>query len=232
VKALAVAATLLAACTFQQQVLDDPEGVVTNCDEAWLGFEAAPCAFDTLCERPSPIDPACCTDYAYCTEDGLFFAESCADSCGCRSDLECNYGEAICESTLCEPCPDTTLCERCPDGWLPLLRNGCPTCACAPPSECELDDPGQPCDPDGNTGEVCYAGSRCADGCDASQAGCCANACSVPGCEGSAPMGCLMDCDPGQGCGLCAADYCECDGVTWSCIPVCVEELQVTCQFP
>lgn len=212
-------------CLVEERVLEDPVGVVTSCDEAWqTGQIGAACAFDAICDRVSDM---CCTEYAYCGMEGLVIDVACDPSCGCAVDEECEFGAAICEG-VCQACPSTDACGACPDGWVPLTRNGCPTCACAPPAECDINSGA--CEPNG--AEVCYPGQSCADGCDASQPGCCSNACSVEGCVDAAPVGCLMDCAPDSGCTLCAAEACECDGVAWQCSPRCVDDLRVTCVYP
>jgi len=230
---LAVALALLTACTVEHQVLDDPSGVVTSCDEAWtVGQTGAPCAFEAPCDQSDPFDPMCCTDYAYCSSEGLVMDIVCDPSCGCDLDEQCTFGAAICEDRRCVDCPPTDLCGACPDGWVPLTRNGCPTCQCAPPSECDF--PGDSCDPGGTTGEICYGGQTCAEGCDGTQPGCCSNACSAAGCPDRAPVGCFMECPSASPCTLCAAGTCECDGVAWQCTAVCVEDLAVTftCTYP
>jgi hypothetical protein len=219
-----------AACTQDAQVLDDPAGVVLTCEEAWQSQSGAPCALDAPCARESPADPMCCTDFAYCAMDGLVTSTTCDPSCGCTADSECEYGVRICNGMTCELCQDPeTVCPPCPVGWERLLRNGCGTCACAPPSECEA--PGGLCD---DQVSQCYAGAACADMCDAFTPGCCSNACGAPGCADPAPVGCYTDCPVELGCGtgICATERCTCDGARWTCDAVCVDDLNVTCVYP
>jgi hypothetical protein len=123
-------------------------------------------------------------------------------------------------------CPSTASCPDCPAGWVRLAADGCATCVCAPPSECET--PGTDC----AGGETCYAGAACADGCDAFTAGCCANTCSPSGCAGPAPVGCQVECPGELGCTLCAHSACTCGGDRWDCEAICVDELVVTCTYP
>lgn len=123
-------------------------------------------------------------------------------------------------------CPSTASCPACPDGWARLARDGCDTCVCAPPAECEV--PGAAC----AGAETCYAGAACADGCDAFSEGCCANACESSGCQGPVPVGCQVVCPGELGCSLCANAACTCSGDRWACDAVCVDELVVTCTYP
>jgi hypothetical protein len=221
----------LAACTVEHQVLDDPAGVVVTCDEAWLGQLLAPCAFEGTCDRASPLDPECCTDFAYCSmDDGLVVDTICAPNCGCEGDFECTYGAAYCEGARCVECPPIDFCSDCDPSWTRLTRNGCETCTCAPPSECTF--PGVECDDNG--AELCYVGAVCANGCDPYlDAGCCANVCSTPGCAEPAPIGCWTDCPVELGCSICATGWCECDGERWICEPVCLEgSFEAVCTYP
>jgi hypothetical protein len=222
----------LAACTAESTVLDAPEGLVLSCDDAWqAGQPGVPCVLDEgPCDRANPVDPTCCTDYAYCTMDGLVMDTVCDPECACVDDSTCEYGVRICELStgLCEQCPSPDLCPACPDGWTRLQRNGCETCQCAPPSQCER--PGDLCD---DQQSWCYPGASCAEMCDAFTPGCCANACSAPGCPEPAPVGCFAECPPELGCQtFCATQSCVCDGAQWTCDAICVEDLSVSCVYP
>ncbi len=227
-----VALAALAGCTVERAVLDDPLGVVTSCEEAWeAGQSGVPCAFDGACDRPTPWDPSCCTDFAYCTDDGeLVTSFNCVPDCGCQSDFECDYGLSFCEELRCMACPSTELCGDCDPGWQRLTRNGCETCLCAPPSECAM--PGYPCDDQGV--EYCAVGAACAPGCDPyADPGCCANVCATPGCPEPAPLGCWTDCPVELGCSICATAWCECDGERWVCEAQCVEgSFEPQCTYP
>lgn len=226
-----VAAAILAGCAAERVIVEDPAGVVTSCDEVWrMGSSGAPCAFVGGCERPLPYQPECCTDYAYCGDDGLVMDTVCDEGCGCGIDFDCPYGEAVCESPTCVPCPRTELCGECPPGFVPLVRNGCATCTCAPPPECEAAYAYYPYDC-ADPGEMCYAGSVCADGCDPFTAGCCANTCSAAGCAGPAPLGCFTPCVDGTGDG-CATVACECVQGSWSCESAPAPGLATTCVWP
>jgi hypothetical protein len=226
---LALLALVLGACTADAVVLDDPKGVVVTCDQAWQAPPGQPCALAGPCDRDSPFDPTCCTDYAYCAMGTLVVDTACAPSCGCADDRACTYGAQICDADVCIACPSIAACATCPVGWVPLQRNGCPTCACAPPPACDVPGDVCPAAPD----EVCYAGASCADKCDASTPGCCSNICAAPGCQGPAPVGCFTDCPPELGCDrVCATAACKCDGAGWTCDAVCVDQVTVSCVYP
>jgi hypothetical protein len=229
VRRLALVLVLLAGCSVEATVLEDPAGVILGCDQAWTtGVPGAPCSLDGPCDRQTPSDPMCCTDFAYCTEAGLVIDTACDPTCSCQDDRACEYGARICENGVCEACPPPDVCPPCPEGWARLLRNGCESCQCAPPSQCEL--PGELC-PD--QASVCYAGASCAEMCDAYTPGCCDNTCAAPGCEGPAPVGCYTDCPVELGCpSICATSACTCDGARWSCDAVCVDDLTISCVYP
>ena len=213
-----------AGCSVERQVLDNPEQVAVSCEGAWqLGLPRAPCAFTDHCDRPTSDDPECCVDYAYCTAEGLQIDTVCQPGCRCEDDSGCVWAEEICVDTRCDACPSTDLCPRCPQDWLPLTRNGCPSCQCAPPGTCE--EPGAAC----GDGVICYPGGSCAEGCDPSQPGCCANACAAEGCLDPAPLGCYIPCPQQLGCEVCATAQCACEGEQWFCDAVCVEDLFFTC---
>lgn len=217
---------LLVACTSEHELLDNDDGVITTCDEAWTaGYPGAPCVLDQACDRVTP--DACCTDFAYCTGDGLVVSTVCMPECGCVDDTACAFGLEMCIDQFCQACPPTDVCAPCPDGWIPLTRNGCPTCQCGPPSEC--DRPGEVC-PDG-TADACYDGATCAEGCDAWQPGCCSNTCSAPGCPAPAPVGCFTACPPEANCQVCATSACECDGQQWVCDAICADDTPLLCSF-
>jgi hypothetical protein len=216
-------------CTSEQAVLEVSQ--VTSCDGAWLATAGAACAFAGTCNRVDPADPVCCTDTAYCNNGALVADRACNPDCtGCADDRECAPGAAICTAGHCTPCPSTINCQACPQGWQRLERNGCATCDCAPPSQC---NPG-PTVPGTTNGcvlpEVCYPGKRCTPGC-APGDDCCANTCSAPGCPGPAPVGCFMPC-VNMPCMQCAAESCECmPNGSWFCTPRCVdnEPVNVSC---
>lgn len=217
-------ALLGVGCGFEREVLSNPAGVVASCEDAWRsGTSGAPCAFEGTCARATPLDPDCCTDFAYCA-GALVVDTSCAPGCGCEVDADCVPGLSICAAPECVACPSEALCEPCPEGWERLERNGCPTCRCAPPSQCEPEV--APC----VEGE-CYPGSSCAEGCDPDQDACCANVCAAPGCEGPAPVGCLTACTDATG-GLCATSTCACEDGAWTCASVPVGRIDAPCVFP
>lgn len=227
---VAVALAVLSGCTETAVVLDDPEQLVTSCDEAWqLAAPGWPCAFDGSCIQDSPGDPACCSDYAYCRMGALVIDTVCAPDCACADDTSCDYGLEVCTDQRCQACPSTEACGPCPDGWRRLTRNGCETCACAPPSDCGL--PYEPCNEPAT--DYCYPGASCGEGCDPfSDPTCCANACATAGCAEPVPLGCVTACtDPGMPCGLCATTRCACVEGQWQCESSCVDELTATCVY-
>jgi len=218
----------LPACTAERQVLDNPSGVVTTCDQVWNGSQpGAACAFTDRCTRATPAEPTCCTDVGLCTNGALELSQSCRPECNCSDDSACTFGEAICEGR-CQACPSTDLCPACPADWVPLARNGCPTCRCGPASRCDVPD--ALCDP--GAPAICYAGASCAAGCDASVPGCCSNTCAERGCTAPAPLGCLTTCPAENGCALCATTACTCLQGRWECTAVCVENVTFDCRYP
>jgi hypothetical protein len=136
-----------------------------------------------------------------------------ATSTPCAMHGECAVG-TLCRDNRCLECAQLadTCADPCDHGFrrFHVIRNGCDTCECVPPSECTIST-------DCANGEVCYAGTHCADGCN--DPTCCSgNQCSPAGC-GAAPAACLaFGCSAGGQClAACEATTCECDGVSWIC---------------
>jgi hypothetical protein len=240
-RALALAVVALGACTVERQVLGG-DAVIDSCDEVWaFGEPGDACALDEPCDRPTPMDETCCIDFAYCRNGELVMDVSCDLDCfACVDDHGCPAGAAVCNNQICEPCPLTPAggmdCGfSCPEDWEFLTRNGCPTCDCAPPSECDLGE--TMCmtnSPDG-IARHCYQGDHVADlGCAPDDSGCSANVCAPAGCAAPAPLGCLLPCTTDPACGLCATDSCTCEGGAWICAEICVDSFPVLpdCQFP
>jgi hypothetical protein len=221
-------AWLALACTAERQVLQNDGQVLTECEQAFTALENAPCAFTGTCEREAPGTSGCCVDHFRCASTGVIVEETCAPGCSCSDDSACEFGVAFC-SGVCRACPATDICPPCPEGWTRLARNGCPTCTCAPPSQCF--QVGEGC-PSGNGAQVCIAGAACAAGCDASQRGCCANVCGPRECPGPVKLGCRMACPPGAACETCAADACACELGQWRCSAVCADGLSFACDYP
>jgi len=223
-----VVLAVVAACGVERSALDNPNAVVATCDQVWEAPAAAACVFDGTCRRGAPANPRCCTETARCDDGTLELETACNNDCACDDDRGCG-NRTICSDRVCTPCPPTDVCPPCLADWVRLTRNGCPTCVCGPAPECA--QPGVACAP-GNGDAVCYAGQTCSDHCDASQAGCCANTCSAPGCNGPAPLGCLMlQCPRELACAQCATDACECVGGAWVCTAVCIERSDVRCRY-
>src|SRR5262249_21142357 len=157
----------------------------------------------------------CCQDYAFCGAGMLIHETKCdpAACIKCVGDADCTFGKEICDLGRCVACPDLGACAPCPAGFATLARNGCPSCDCAPPSEC---DGARPC---GGV-QKCYLGEVCVKGCVPSY-DCCANVCAdaTQPCSMPAPLGCNMKCPVELGCGTCAAEACICDQGTWVCKP-------------
>lgn len=188
------------------------------------------CDFTDVCALPLPMSPTCCAELVACTGGSLSVRPYCDDGCvTCDGDSDCEPGMRLCDGQQCVACPDVTSCATCPAGTAPITRNGCRTCECAPPSQCEASDPAGHCDPM-NT-QVCYPGQRCGDGCQPGEAGCCLNVCALPGCASPAPLGCDTPCRSANGCMTCQTTNCRCDGMAWTCDEVCAD-LTGACFFP
>jgi hypothetical protein len=222
--AFLAACVLLVACTDERRVLEDPEGLVSSCANAFAEPAGAPCVLAGRCERAASSNPLCCTEVATCSAHALVLTTECDPACDCDSDGDCPFGQATCGEIRCEPCAPTSLCPACPAGWVRLERNGCDTCQCGPPSACMT--PGEACGAD----QVCYAGQSCASGCDATVEGCCSNACAASGCLGDAPVGCHTPCT--DGCTSCATSTCRCEARTWVCDSICAEDVPLVCTYP
>jgi hypothetical protein len=209
---------LLAGCTVDSQVLYTVDADVTDCEEIFALGEGAPCSGMIDCRRIDPSDPAqCCRQFAVCSEGILVIAPVCTGCERCEDDSVCPYGISICEENRCsEGCPDTTICPGCEEGLVPLFRNGCATCFCAPPSECL--DPSS-C----GEGETCYPSEACANGCAPGDLQCCVHSCAPvePPCPIPGKVGCQMACEPGMNCAFCYAADCVCGREGWSCTPAC-----------
>ena len=184
-------AAALAACVAADEPVLTAGPTLTTCAEVELRqFDLQACAFDGVCTWTGTVEPngvVCCTHFAVCSE-----------------------GRLIVESMCPMDCPP------CPAGTAPLLQNGCATCTCAPPSQCDGTAP-MACDP----ALVCYRGQVCAGDTQPGQLDGCANVCAAPGCAEPAPLGCRMDCPMEPSCASCMATDCRCDAGVWSCTPVC-----------
>lgn len=188
----ALLAVALAACVAADEPVLTAGPTLRSCEEVQARqFDMQACDFDGVCtwsDGGGPNGTACCTYFAVCTDGRL----------------------------LVEPmCPME--CPACPMGLEPLRQNGCATCTCAPPSQCDSNDPNS-CDPS----LTCYRGQVCADDTMPGQLDGCANVCAAPGCAEPAPLGCRMDCPMELGCATtCMATACTCAMGVWSCTPVC-----------
>ncbi len=217
----ATAAALACACVADSGEVLVQGPVLVACEEAALRVsDRQACAFVSGCAIPSRDEPRCCTDIVTCADGALTVQQYCAASCAtCGADRECEPGRSLCDGDVCVACPDPATCMGCAPGVTPIVRNGCTTCECGPPSECELDAPA--CGPMGVL--TCYPGQRCGAGCRPDEPGCCLNVCSPPGCSSPAPLGCDTPCPPNAGCMSCQTSACRCDGMTWSCDAVCAD---------
>jgi hypothetical protein len=219
--ALVLASGIVVGCTTERPVLWISE--VSSCEEALLAPAGTPCSFAGMCFRAWSSGSGCCTHSAYCGASGLVVETSCNSDCAaCTDDRDCIKGASICTAQRCTLCPVLPSCPQCPNGWQRLERNGCPTCDCAPPSECVPTDPNS-CVSD----ELCYTGAHCTAGC-APGDDCCTNVCSAQGCQGPAPLGCLKTCTNNPQCQQCAAQSCECVGGNWVCTERCIDNENVT----
>ncbi len=219
--AIALLACALASCVAADAPVLTAGPTLTTCAQVEArANDLQPCDFDGVCSWSDPVNPdgtTCCTYFAVCAEQRLVIEPMCAPGCqACMTDGNCPSGEAWCTGSTCTACPPPDMCPPCPMGTVPIVRNGCPTCTCAPASEC-ID----PASCDAPVGEQCYRGQVCSDGCAPGDAGCCANVCAAPGCSEPAPQGCRMDCLMDPNCPQCMATDCVCTNGLWSCTPVC-----------
>ena len=107
---------------------------------------------------------------------GVLFL-SAEDLCGpCAGDLDCGP-EHLCLGESCVACDTTVECPPCPEGQEPLSRNGCPSCTCAPVSECIVGACPE--------GLACEPGPVCVEGCQ--RLDCCSNVCVPPPLEAVPP---------------------------------------------
>jgi hypothetical protein len=226
--ALTLAASATACVAADEPVLTAGPTLTTCAAVMTRASDLQACDFDGVCSWSDPANPAgtvCCSYYAVCNGGRLLVEPSCSPDCTqtCLNDAGCPTGAAWCDGTTCVACPDPAMCPPCPTGTMPVLRNGCPTCTCAPPSECAGTDPNtgvMECDTP-QTGEVCYRGQVCTAGCAPGEPTCCANVCAAPGCSEPAPQGCRMDCPTMENCPQCMATDCTCNNGVWQCTPVC-----------
>jgi hypothetical protein len=190
---------------FAADDLDEPV-VFSDCASV-LAFALGGERCEDLPEEGCSEEDACTLRAFYCEAGHLYpYTE---DRCECVDDLACAPG-FLCAGSHCYECEWDVTCEPCPDGQDYLMRNGCPTCQCAPPGQCHDDSA---C----GDGFVCALGSICAEGC--SRLDCCVNACSDGSCLEPAPEGCSMDCERPECGNTCLAEACWCDGATgsWQC---------------
>ncbi len=218
--ALAVAVAVPACVAADQPVLNGGPTLATCAEVLARQHDEQACSFDSVCTWSDAQEPngiACCTYFAVCADGRLLIESMCPSECQrCMTDAECPRGQAWCDATTCAACTDPAMCAACPPGTEPVLRNGCATCTCAPPSQCDASDP-LACD----AMESCYRGQVCATGCAPGELDCCANVCAAPGCAEPAPLGCRMDCPQALGCTSCMASACTCNAGVWSCTPAC-----------
>lgn len=223
----ALLATLaLAACVTEDADVLQQGPPLTSCAEVpgRISDQQA-CLFADACVVPTPTDPTCCQTIATCVAGTLSLQSYCQPGCAaCMDDTGCVAGRQVCDGNVCVACPDTTNCAPCGPGLVPLVRNGCPTCTCAPASQCDFADP-TACN-----GAECYPGLVCAPGCPPGDPTCCANVCAAPGCPSPAPLGCDTDCATNPMCTSCVTGACECIMGQWSCTAVCGERTGVCFQ--
>lgn len=177
----------------------------------WVDCEAAlrsarvgdACSGITSC---SAADAGCCVEQVRCSSGVISLVTRDCTACGtCAEDRECGTRE-WCVAGRCQSCPEVTNCRACLLPQVQLMRNGCRTCDCGPPSEC------------GGCGErACVESRYCQAGC--SGAGCCVLQCEAPSC-GPGVVGCAMPCGAVP-CRFCVASRCVCEAGSWRCEPVC-----------
>ena len=225
----AILAALVAGCTVERDVL--VTATITTCEDAVVADLGAACAFAGTCTLPTLANPLCCDDVADCKDGRIERSQQCKASCAsCRDDTGCEAGKAICDGSVCVACP-IVACPACPANWVPLERNGCPTCDCAPKPSCGPNVSGAACV---TPQKACYVGADCTAGCAANDEGCCTHQCADAGCTGPIPTGCLAVC-PGpiaSVCHTCAATQCDCVGGAWQCMIACVDGAHASCVAP
>lgn len=226
IRAAALTAALaLAGCvTEDADVLTDGTPLTSCADVPGRTSDTQACIFSGVCALPDRTDPACCQTIATCVGGTLALTPYCEPGCAtCADDRACAPGRQLCDGNQCVDCPDASMCPPCPSGLAPLVRNGCPTCTCAPASECGLDPTTCP-------GEECYPGIVCAPGCMPGDPSCCANVCAAPGCPSPAPLGCDTTCSPAEMCSTCVTGACDCVMGQWQCTAVCGDRTGVCFQ--
>jgi len=215
IAALAAGLALAHACTSPSAVLELPP--IFDCEVARLGADGDLCSLPEPCVWSEPAAGGCCTTRASCPGGRLALDTGCGSECGpCNGDDDCAFGRGFCHTGRCTPCPGAGPCAPCPPGWVPLQRNGCPSCECAPPSQCDILEPST-CPPPNR----CYIGTRCSEACTSFD--CCVNVCSNAECIPVAPEGCAAPCRVTAGCSACALEECQClPGGVWGCRERCV----------
>lgn len=141
----------------------------------------------------------------------------------CKEHAECPMG-SLCSAGTCLACsvagdhcgapcgPDTKV--------VAFIRNGCPVCECAPPSDCAIDqDCGDP------AVMHCYAGALCDPGCAGTPKCCYGNYCGPVGCPELDKLPCsAVGCPSAMTCKTaCPRPTCKCDPgqMLWMCDPPC-----------
>ena len=177
----------------------------TDCELALQkGKESDFCSsFDTCYST----DNRKCTKKASCFNGRLSFSESCPGTCPCQEDSACGPSE-WCVDAGCQTCDEPLECPPCPSAMEHITRNGCRTCDCGPPSQCER------C----LTNESCEASRYCLSGCVGDL--CCVQQCTDNSC-GRNPEGCSMDCGSLSCGGDCFAEKCGCTPEGYRCVPRC-----------
>jgi hypothetical protein len=206
----ALAVMVLCTCALpERDVLSRSSTSFTNCDDALTRARVGElCVGLASCAR----DNGCCREALECTNGIITSVKRDCTSCpACEKESDCNL-KSWCLGNHCEPCPLAVECPPCPAPFVQFVRNGCATCECGPPSNCEA------C----SGAEVCRAAQYCVDGCVGEV--CCVQRCSVPLCSTPNPEGCSTDCGT-TSCGPCVARNCQCAGGTWVCERACAPEV-------
>jgi len=206
-------ALALAGCALPSGELLTPGGPLAplwlDCDAALANARVGDaCAQFVACRS---ADAGCCVDLVRCSSGVISTAFRDCSACGaCTDDTRCQPGQ-WCVDGSCQTCPEVTSCRPCLPPQVSLLRNGCRTCDCGPPSTC------------GSCGaNPCTESRYCQMGC--SGAGCCVLQCEEARC-GPSVVGCAMPCGS-MPCRFCIASRCVCDVGRWRCDPVCAESAE------
>ncbi len=198
-----------------------PSGECEGAVQQWLEDPSQPasCDFEGTCV----VVDECCEITGACVGAVLFVNERCTRCDPCTTDLECPT-RWWCEGGQCVRCRELPPLPDCPPPSTPLIRNGCSTGRCLPPSECLTDA-------DCGARRRCIRGEACEE-CD--DITCCANRCASDACAATTSPEWCADYAAACPCGSgpCLARDCTCMGDTWTCAAECIDIRIPGCDAP